>query len=398
MGSNRQANLIQIADILKWSVKNTCTHTINIIPSWATQGIRHQNRLAEYAAVSGDISRSTVESLLEPEAQTLEKRYTPADEGSDQILNDVKAIAFKYRREQVQAIQAKCKDFQCKSRQSSALQEEQERELSPENEREQQIEPQVPIPPLKHKVHDDVCHLIREGILNRSSRAFRPAFKTFHRTTARAWYERNAWSDQLLVTADFAFSVKPKSDQSMDSFLRPVHWILGDRPGTTCIVISPYEAHTLIPIIRQSSYIVLYPYSTRQNMSAPLLPQLSQCMIPFASEFCWLKPQLARQLDLFAGQLFFGSYAEYESFCEFLGICSRTPSKGISVEQDGFISPESRAKMTPDLIRSCLFKTSPINFVRMIVVMRRKGLSHVNSHMGKLLNGELIPKDQFEII
>lgn len=398
MTSDRKTDLIEVADIMKWSIRNTCTHTTNMIPLWATQGIRHQNLLAEYAAVSGNISIGTVESLLEPEAQTLEKRYASTDEDTDQILKDTKVITFKHRREQVEAIQAKCIDFQCKSRQSAALHEEQERELSPENEREQQVEPQAPLASAEHEVHKDVRRFVREGILDRSSKAFRPAFESFSKTTACRWFENNAWPDQLLVTIDFVTSVHTESNQSKDLFLRPVHWIIRNYSGTECVVISPYEAHCLTPFIRRSSHVILHPYSARQSMSTRLLPQLSQGMIPFVEWLLWLKPPLARQLDLFAGQLFFGSYKEYQSFCDFLSICSQPPGNGISVEQDGFINPESRAKMTSELIRNCMFKTSPINFVRMIVVMRRKGLSHLESHMGKILNGELIPKDQFENI
>ena len=398
MRSDSETSFIEVADILKWSIKNTCAHTTNMIPLWATQGIRHQNRLAEYITASGNISIGTVESLLEPEAQTLEERYAPADGDTDEILKDTKEIAFKHRRKQIEAIQAKCNDFQCKTRQSAALQEEQERELSPENEREQQTESPAPVIPLKHKVHEDVRRFVQEGILKRSSKAFHPAFESFCKTTAYEGYENNAWPDQLLVTTDFVLSIQAEPNQSIDLFLRPVHWIIRNYSGNECIVISPYEAQYLIPLVRQSSHVILYPYSARQSMSTRLLPQLTQCMIPFAEWLEWLKPQLARQLDLFAGQLFFASYTEYETFCEFLGLCSRPPIKGISVEQDGFISPGSRAKMTSDLIRNCMFKISPINFVRMIVVMRRKGLSHLESHMGKILNGELIPKDQFERI
>ena len=389
---------IEVADILIWSIANTCTHTANMIPLWATQGIRHQNRLAEYAAVSDQISDHTVKSLLEPEAQPLEQRYNSAEESTDLLLKDTKEITFKYRRQQIEAIQEKCHDFQCQSRQSALLYEEQERELSPESERQQQVELPPPLLPLKHSVHKDLVGLVREGIFKRSSEAFRLAFETFRNTAARAWYEKAPWSDHLYVTNDFAQSVQAKPNHLVDGFLRPVHWVLVDRSGDDCVVISPYEANLLLPAIRQSNHVILYPYSPRQSISALLLPQTSQCMIPYASWLRWLKPQLGRQLDLFAGQLFFGSYSEYKSVCGFLGICSQPPKNGILVELDGFIGPRSRAKMTSAPIRDCRFKSSPIDFVKSIVSLRRKGLSYTTSHMGKLLNGELLSKEEFVVV
>ena len=120
---------IEVADILKWSITNTCAQTTNMIPLWATQGIRHQNRLAEYAEVSGNISLHTVQSLLEPEAQTLEQRYGSMDKETDPLMKDVKEVTLKLRGQEIREIQEKCCNFQCQSRQSASLHEEQEREL-----------------------------------------------------------------------------------------------------------------------------------------------------------------------------------------------------------------------------------------------------------------------------
>ena len=388
-------NPIEVAHILKWSIANTCAHTTNMIPLWATQGIRHQNRLAEYAAVSGSISKHTVESLLEPEAQTIEQRYGTVVVDKDQLLNDTKDVTFRYRKPQTDAIQKKCRDFQCESRQSAALHEEQERELSPEIQRQQEVERPPPVTPLKHCVHKDLRSFILEGVLDRSSKAFRPAFETFRETSAYAEYEKDPWSGQLYVTEDYAKSISVKFNDLVDSFLRPVHWIMGNRSGSECVVVSPYEANRLLPVIRQSRYVVLYPYAPRQSISTPMLPQTSQSMIPYSSRIGWLKPHFARHLDLFAGQLFFENYLEYESVCNFLGICSQPPGKGVEVEANGFIKPSSRAKMSSALVQECRFKSSPVNFVKSVVILRRKGLSYANSHLGRILNGELLPKDSF---
>jgi hypothetical protein len=69
------------------------------------------------------------------------------------------------------------------------LQEEQERELSPENEHERQVELPPVSTPYHHSVHEDVRALATHGILNPFSDAFRPAFGTLRRNTAFACYE-----------------------------------------------------------------------------------------------------------------------------------------------------------------------------------------------------------------
>jgi hypothetical protein len=58
---------IEVADVLKWSISETCTHMRKSIPLWATQGIRHQNRRAASSGLP--MSKKMVKLLLEPEAQ-----------------------------------------------------------------------------------------------------------------------------------------------------------------------------------------------------------------------------------------------------------------------------------------------------------------------------------------
>ena len=82
------------------------------------------------------------------------------------------------REKQLADIRAKCREFGIASFRTAALQEEQERELSPENEREQQVELPLAATPCNHSVYQDIRRLITYGVLERSSSAFRPAFQT----------------------------------------------------------------------------------------------------------------------------------------------------------------------------------------------------------------------------
>ena len=75
-----QCDTIGVADVLQWSISETCIHTKRCVPLWATQGIRYQRRHMAWAksSIGGDkgTALEMAESLLEVEAQSLEDRYS----------------------------------------------------------------------------------------------------------------------------------------------------------------------------------------------------------------------------------------------------------------------------------------------------------------------------------
>lgn len=139
--SNKKSRLdrIEVSDVLSWCIQNTWLNTKKSIPLWATQGIRHYRRREACSFANG--TSNITASILEPEAQTLEQRYGYSGENSEEILvfNNTSDAKFTEYRQELNAIRAKCLDFGLLSFVDSALHEEQERELQPENEREQQV-------------------------------------------------------------------------------------------------------------------------------------------------------------------------------------------------------------------------------------------------------------------
>lgn len=397
--SDKSQDTIEVADVLKWCIAETNSHTRKSIPLWATQGVRHQRRQAVYArSAAQGLSRDLVESLLELEAQSLKQRYGEERTHHEEQLLSQSTIdePLMVRKKQLDEIRAKCQEFEVASFNTATLQEEQERELSPENEREQQVELPPASSPLTHYVHPDVRQLITHGVLKRSSDAFQPAFETLRRTTASSHYDSRAWPDDLLVTTDFANTIQASDDQFLDSFLRPVHWILSckGRSAVECVVLSPYEAQELLPSIRESKVVTLHTYSPRPSVSVRTLEDLSFCAVPAVPQSL-PDPDVIRHLNLFAGQLYIQDFGEYMMLCEFLGLCSQPPDDSVQVACDGFISPTSRANSERAMIRVCPFTASPVAFLRMIIALRRKGQSFSSSHFGKILNGELIGRNEF---
>ena len=94
--------------------------------------------------------------------------------------------------------------------------------------------------------------------------------------------EVEAWPVHLLVTVDFARTVHPLETRDLDSFLRPVHWIVSGKSHNTVdyVVLSPFEAHALLPSMRQHKIVALHVYSPRVSMSMRTLEDLSFCAIP----------------------------------------------------------------------------------------------------------------------
>ena len=400
-------SIIEVADVLRWSIRETCISTKKCVPLWAIQGVRHQRRqLAWPVSLSTEVSATAIDAakgLLEPEAKSLEERYGFTRQGLEEqiLLNDREDESFGERKEQVIAVRDKCHEFGIGSFSSAKLQEEQERELSPEAEKERQVERPLPAKALEHTVHPDVKRFVHEGILDRNSTAFQPAFGILETTSAGNHFEKNAWSKHLVVTRDFARTIEASGEQHLDEYLRPVHWIATSRHHgtarglTDAVILSPYEANELLPSIRSQKAVTLHIYSPRVNLSVRSLEDLSFCAVPPVFRTWFVQP-FVMELNLFAGQLYLSSHDEYLAVCQFLGLSSRPPKDGVQVQGDGFVRPADRAIQDAVMARECLFQRSPVEFLRILMALRRKGQDFKRSHMGGLLHGELLAEGKFD--
>ncbi|KAK2765376.1 hypothetical protein FQN54_008222 [Arachnomyces sp. PD_36] len=393
---------IEVTDVLRWSIRETCIHTKKSIPLWATQGTRYQRRNIAWSESNNDADSTfplhLAESLLEPEAQSLEQRY---GFGSRSLEEDVLAgnaedeIMLK-RKSQLDTIREKCRQFRIGTFNSATLQEEQERELSPENEREQQVERPPSYDPQTHELSSEVRNFIKTGVLTPARIAVQQAFSVLRETTARKSLDLPAWSDRLLVTTDFKRTVKIPANQDIDMFLRPVQWIVSSKRTSYCVILSPFEANELLPSIRTYKVVTLHCYSPRTGASMRSMEDLSLFAIPDVPTG-WATRSITMQLNLFAGQLYLRDYGEYLALCKFLGLCSRAPdNEGVQVFGDGFVNPSDRKAFDEVMAKQCRFKQSPVDFLRALMTLRRKGLSFRRSHLGAILNGSLLMEDEFE--
>ncbi|KAK6595662.1 hypothetical protein H4I96_09981 [Botrytis cinerea] len=338
-----QSDQIEVKHVLLWCIRNTLDQVRKSVVPWAIQGKRHYERLEALDANPGIVPGS----VQEDEVQSLEERYGTGKEKADGrwLADTAPKKDMKYSAELI-SIRNKCAQFGFNSFAGASLYEEQERELQPEKELEIQREHAPSLPALKHNLHADVMNLATTGIMVHSARSgFLPAFDIFKDTSAKGLFDISKWPRDLWVTRDFAQTVR--SFGKIDSFLRPVNWVVtseGNNGMSICVVFSPFEVQMLRSVIEQNKKVVLSIYSPRLSLSSKTF--------------------------------------------ESLDVHKNTNNFEAAIN--------SRASFDPVMEEVCPFKQSPVDFLQKVFALRRKGQNFEDSHMGRILSGELLNRKDFD--
>jgi len=384
---------IDVSDVLIWTITETWEDMHRSIPLWASQGRRYEDQ-KDY--LNGE--ETTVEQammFLENEAQSLEHRYRPRLRKGFDATKD-----WDTSNKNICKIIKLCHDFEAMSFDTATLQEEQERELSPEVEEEREVQRLPAMEAEQHQLHPDLVRLVATGQFPERSDAFLPAFQALKSMSAAKRFDLMQFPNDLLVTTDFMRTVKrPKGSMSRsyvsDSYLRPVQWILSAvesyKPfASRCLVIlSPLEAEKLFQKIRKSNIVTLHLYAPRSTQGYDPLDALDLYCV--GREFSPSRSSTFRsqivQLNLFAGQLYFNCYAEYTELCKCLGVAWEATNEGEELQADGFIVPPAG---------DWGLKKSPVGFLKEYVKVRRESEGIEKTHLGKVLEGGLLEKREFE--
>ncbi|KAL8854482.1 MAG: hypothetical protein Q9221_000753 [Calogaya cf. arnoldii] len=174
----------------------------------------------------------------------------------------------------------------------------------------------------------------------------------------------------LYVTSDFVRAIQVKTTTGSeiavnDDYLRPVHWLLVSKSTTArgvILIISQYEVNECLDLIHApSSRVTLISYEPRVTRSMPSLESSPIKCLPGAG---WdTIPQTLRQeLHLFAGQLCFTTYEEYQLLLK-------------ALEAEDSIS---------------------LSFLREWIGIRRRGQNYLQTHVGQVISGRGLHKDMFE--
>lgn len=397
LGKHGQSG-IDVSDVLCWAIAGTWIDTRRSMCLWATQGQRFERQCTLWNEARQKnqlhMSASQATKFLEPESQTLEHRYRPRH-------NDTPILGSQLdQNENIRRMLQRCREVGNLNFASTQLQEEQERELSPEIEQERQVQKPSEVEPERHTIHPDLLSFVSTGILKKHSNAYKPAFTTLESTSAASYLDMSQFPSELCVTHDFATTVKASKVSSfiLDAYQRPVQWILTScrtqnpspsrRVAENVVIISPYEANHLLPKIRKSEAVTLHIYAPRQNLAYSSLDKLTLYNVPATPASIEIPDIVRIQLNLFAGQLYIGSYIEYQELCDFLGVAYVKTPEGLAVADDGFILG-GNGRTT--------FSQSPLKFLGALMSQVRKDCQEIDkTHVGKILSGMILCPSDFQ--
>jgi hypothetical protein len=373
---------IQVIDVLRWAMQETCEDIRQRLPYWAQQGLDHHKRSAadkEYTSTgNSEVLRN---AWLQPESRTLEEMYwvTPGAAMSAEMY-DIPSLRERIERLGVTRLV------------DVRMAEEQEREADHEIEQEHHVERPLKVQPAHHLIYKDILEFAYTGILSATSWHRSPLLAPLD--MAAALDSTTEWSPSPIATGDFTTTTLDFKRKGLTDYLRPVNWILSSGSGkdSTVVVISPYEANELLPIIRKRKKVRLHVYAPRVTSSMRSFSDLTFHTIPDPESESpaagrWSAPaHVKMELNLFAGQLYFDSREEYERVCALLALSMAHPDAQYC-EMDGFVPPARRTGPSSPLA------TSKVAILKTLIGLRRKGMGYGRTHLGQILNANPLSEE-----
>ncbi|KAG1893015.1 uncharacterized protein F5891DRAFT_1209340, partial [Suillus fuscotomentosus] len=383
--NNKSNGDIHVSDILVWAMTETCSDIEHRASQWLQHGVDFQSRHSAWSSfLSGDIEPAELtRSWLQPEAKQLEELYAPAltDASTSQASLDEDLL----ERCRILGLLGISPD--------NRLDEEQEREVLHEVERESEVERPPPVSAATHSIDEDVRSFIRTGTIPDGSHVFTAVFDTLA-TTSAASSGRQPWSRDVFASRDFTTTVL--TEEKTDNYTRSVNWILSSTAsrGQVLVIVSPFEANVLLPDIRASKRVHLHIYTPRVTKMMKSCDDLRLYIIPSISARWIPDDTLIRQLNVFAGQLYFPQQRAYLKLCRLLGLYTADLKyQGVTeIQSDGFIKPEHRPRAEDSL---STFQQSPVPMLKALFGIRRKGMGYLPTHIGKLLNARYLTSEDF---
>ena len=382
-----QNTQVTTVDILCWVIHETWTDIQQRAPYWAQQGMSHKSRHDHWSRFcNSDLTlKQLSDAWLQPDLKSLVDLYAPCEtKNTSSTLSMLDPV-----------IRQRCKGLGVLSLPSTQMEKEQEREVNREQEREREVELPPKAEPAAHFLHQDIVAFVKTGIIPplHSGSGFLPVFTTLEKSSAST-READVWSPLILATVDFCKTVRPESTRgTMDQYLRPVQWILSSKTDRyqALVLLSPFEVDHLMPDIRASECVYLHVYAPRTSQRMKSSDDLRLYSIPpLPSD--WTPPwDLIDQLNVFAGQLYIRDYESYLRLCHFLGVSTNITDfpDDTPIRWNLFNIPGGFEEM------EITFLGSPLPSVMALLAIRSRGRPFAQTHMGKILQGQLLTEKDF---
>ncbi|KAF9894293.1 hypothetical protein FE257_007796 [Aspergillus nanangensis] len=375
--------------VIQWALEQTSESLKALSPLWASHGLQYYKRIKLWdTLVNGnETQQEVVSKLQEPEARTLSQLYAPWDPSQFETIDnqhdrDDPIIQELLRLHVGQA--------------HARLHEEQERQVSHEVQREQQVYRPPKVSPQDHKLHGDIHKFVKNGKFPaRETSAVQPAFEALRQSSLGEYNIPSYLAPGLYATSDFIQTVDHGEWAMADEFSRPVRWVVSNCHNSDLLLISQFEANELLPAIQGSRKTKLHVYTARTTKGMRSFRDLR--FLHIGAHFNrQVSLETTRSLELFAGSLYFQSYSEYEDFRHFLGLVTNQhnciPEDRVS--QEGFVDQLTRQEFGWPV--QSPFDSSPIQFLSALFNLRSKGHGYDQTHVGVILGARALTPDQIE--
>jgi hypothetical protein len=380
-------------DVLRWAMLETCSELQHHISHWAQQGVEYNRRAKAEAKYAASKDSNDLQDWKADESRSLKDMYG-FKESLSPTSSDFTEEAFGFSD-----LARQLSYLGVKKLEDPSMDEEQEREVSHEIEREQQIERPPKTHPASHVVHDDLLDFAHTGSVPSNSTSI---VSLFHPWRSLGSQHSDAWSSELRATLDFCTTVTASDAAEPSEYMRPLNWIVSGNDNVL-VAVSPYEANALIPLIRSVGRVKLHIFAPRLTRSMVSFSDLQFHTVASSPTLIRDAPALPIQLQLniFAGQLYLRDHTEYRLTCAFLGIYTssddgESDGDDIRVQSDGFVKPEDRQGLVSRVpeYAECGFSSSPVSMLKDLIGRRRKGMEYLRTHMGQILHArQLAPSD-----
>lgn len=384
-----------VFDVLSWSITETCKEQRRAVPVWLNQGLRFTKQQPFWDALlyqEEDCQKmESAEKFREADAPTLDMRYRPRRALID-VSSELRSVHPRYALQ----FRDRCQQFGLTEMHHASFDEEQVRELAPEAEQERQIQKLPNVEPAEHQIHPGLKRLICEGTWPTNS--FLPAFETLRTTSAAQNFDVSEFPSTVLVTQDFATTVRLPLGPRMysDPCQKPVQWILTTRRDPEkLIVISSFEVQQLLPSIEQSKHVKLHLYSAKVNSGYDSLDHLDLFIVSRDKSHRSVPRTAVSLLCQFSGQLYLSSFDDYVEFCRSLGLAWEVANDDVMLGPDGFIiiNPKQGS-----LARNPGFSKSPVSFMKILATRIRQNSEYIErTHVGKILQGVRLFESDFTV-
>ena len=322
----------------------------------------------ESLSKDADPSSGLVTGFREKEEQRLNDLYAPAllkknavpgiTESSHDIPDPI-----------VQTLLGLWEQLDSTASEGASMHEEHEREVAHEVEQETQIERPPKAKALVRVIDPNLEAFVTTGELEDYSLFALACNRVLSMTSVNLGRPLHLWA-HLRVTRDFTRTVQQPQLGYYDDYLRPVNWVLTSKreiKPTFLLIISQYEANELLRKIQApSSGVNLHIYEPRVTKSMGSVDSGMEPTSHSMREWQSLSSGLRRELNLFAGQVYFNTHKDYMKLRKDLGL-----------------------QLNPSADQA-------LSFVQAWIAIRRKGQDFLQTHMGQLVSGRSIKEEAFE--